>query len=225
MNQTFDEHFTQIFNSSFSKFKLYYPNATGAFVKNEEDFEKTIVPIIEFSGKILTKIQQFSGPEGNQTFKAFFQMIYATIVVKSNTTGEVDVNLMIYGSQGYKIQPILQIFNQHFGNNFTYYYYGISPPDYKITDFIAGGFTTPVILHDTKILQWKRTPFQQAAFVESKTLGKGLILDGITQYFERLTNYTNVFMKFVQNDNPKRILIIGKKFLYFKLTLLKVVVI
>eukprot|EP01080_Neovahlkampfia_damariscottae_P006871 gene6871-11033_t len=131
------------------------------------------------------------------------------LIIKSNEKGEVKVSLTIYGVQGFKIHPILQLLCQHFGENYTYNYIGNSPPEYKITDFIAGGFTTPVILHDTKIIEWKKTKFQQAHFVESKTLGKGLILDGITQYFERLTNYTNAFMKYVDSDSPKRILIIG----------------
>jgi hypothetical protein len=209
-NQTFDEHFTQLLPKTITTgiFQLNFKTTTKNFVKNEQEFNETIVKMVNLSGKILSNIQTFSGEEGQKTFRSFFNLPHAFILLESNSTN-VHVKLTIYGNRGYHHHLLLHLCIKHFGPEFTYKYSGKRPPNFQLTDFIAGGFSTPVILHNTSILEISRTKFQQVVFVESLTLGKGLILDGITQYFETLNNYTNVFMKYVELISPKKILIIG----------------
>jgi hypothetical protein len=209
-NQTFDEHFTQLLTKTITTgiFQLNFKTNTKNFVKNEQEFYETIYKMVSLSGKILSNIQTFSGDEGHKTFRSFFNLPHAFILIESNTTN-VSVKLTIYGIRGYFHHLLLHLCIKHFGHEFTYKYSGKRPPNFQLTDFIAGGFSTPVILHNTSILEITKTKFQQVVFVESLTLGKGLILDGITQYFEGLNNYTNIFMNYVALHSPKNILIIG----------------
>eukprot|EP01080_Neovahlkampfia_damariscottae_P007084 gene7084-11247_t len=77
------------------------------------------------------------------------------------------------------------------------------------TDLLAEGFGVPVIMHHADILHYEKTKFQRAMIINTKTAGKCLILDQITQYCEALGNYTNVFYDQVEKTKPKDILMIG----------------
>eukprot|EP01080_Neovahlkampfia_damariscottae_P010908 gene10908-3613_t len=182
-------------------------------IKDENELIKPLTKILKFTSNvdeknITFKIKHLETNNGSFTYSASIGTPNSRFSIeKEDDHLLMEVFLAVMWNDFNAMKSIVNTFQT---TNYTMKYFGPKIAGrFKDTDFLAEGYGVPVIIHDAEILEMKKTPFQRMLVLDTKKVGKCLFLDQITQYCERLGNYTNVFFENVEKTKPKDILMIG----------------
>eukprot|EP01080_Neovahlkampfia_damariscottae_P006283 gene6283-10290_t len=180
---------------------------------NEKIFIEDIKKIIDFNFAKFLSYQYSKIETKNNSFLCLILMENAFISIEQNDkkvsicikVSDIEINAYnilsmltnYFGSEDYQVKQII-----HDEANENFYHF-------QKHDLMTRDHEYKVVIHDTKLLDWKQTPFQKMLIIQTPDMGNGLVLDGLIQYYESMENYTNFFVSKVDFYKPKRILIIG----------------
>ena len=213
-NTTYGEHFTLLKGvPHIGRFSWEIYDSPLATIVQESDITEPIKKILEFTSnvdekKVSAKFILKESTEGRNTYNGIFETpnSHISMISKENVIS-INYELKHLWEDYNSMRMIVDFLGS---KNVTMKYLESKTNDiFKETDLLAEGFGVPVIMHQADILNFQKTAFQRAMIINTKTAGKCLILDQITQYCEALGNYTNVFYDQVEKTKPKDILMIG----------------
>eukprot|EP01080_Neovahlkampfia_damariscottae_P003249 gene3249-5692_t len=216
-NITFGTEVTSIDEDYFSKRNLITISFKNSqMIKDVNEFNETIYDIISFNDG---EVEDEKIEKNDTNFKALYILDKKSIIEfnleKDNLlTVEFDIK-----ADYFNFFNAIQMLAHYFKNQDYDFKHEMKSkneaqakeayPKLKKGDLVAFESGERAFIHDSKIIEYKRTKFQKAIFFESKVLGTSLILDKSIQFFDNSFNYTDFFYSKVVEKKPKNILIIG----------------
>ena len=223
-NTTFGDFFTLIKHvPEVGRFEWKIHNSSKITIKNETEFIEPLMKIFKFTSNVDEKNISITVKLGEQINGSYTYLATVETPNSRFSFEKVDDYILMevfLARMWNDFNAMKLIVNFFETKKYTMKYFGPKATGrFRHTDFLAEGYGVPVVIHDSEILEYKKTPFQRMVIIDTKKAGKCLFLDQITQYCERLGNYTNVFLDNVDKSKPKDILMIGKilkkKILFF----------
>jgi spermidine synthase len=178
-------------------------------VELNEEFEPQMRKIIQFCSYHPLKIQYSQNEDHDFLYPIFnFGSFLISFKIQKSTksaTFTITANL-----NEFNCYNAIYLIVQHFkGDDFNVVQ---TPIDDKLKfqkfDILALEYSHPIVIHNSKIIDWEISN-QKLMIVENPTLGKGIIINEMIEYFEKAGNRTDYFYSKFEKLNPKRILIIG----------------
>jgi hypothetical protein len=213
-NTTYGPHFTLLKSvPQVGRFEWKIYDSEKAYIHDESEIIIPFTKILAFTSNVppenvTIKLTLKKEEDERHSYIGTIETKNSQITVDSEG-GVVTIHYFL-GRRWADFTAMRMITDFYDSKNYQMEYFGPKRTgEFYATDLFAEGFGAPVIMHNAKVLDYKKTPFQRALIIDTKTLGKCLLLDQITQYCEKLGNYTNVFYDYVKEHKPKDILMIG----------------
>eukprot|EP01080_Neovahlkampfia_damariscottae_P006870 gene6870-11032_t len=223
-NVTYGEHLTEvkIQNVAYGNhFVVDIYNTPMSAIEDGDEFVRTINEIVSFNNGtcVNSKIHMF-GNEKLNPYTALFLLAESHISFHTwnehnyvafdlytcgnniNTYNVLGMILHYFKSDNYRVKHVVRSTLENVDTS--------KYPHYKKGDLMIKDASLPAIIHDSKVISWKKTKLQNALFFESKTLGKGLLVNSNLQYLEKLNEKNIYVVDKVKEFGAKKILIIGE---------------
>jgi S-adenosylmethionine decarboxylase proenzyme len=223
-NTTYGEHLTEIKIENVpygNHFIVDVYDTPMAEIESGEEFVKTLEEIVSFNNGtcVNSKIHLF-GNEKKNPYTALFLLAESHISFHTwnqnryvafdlytcannvNTYNSLAMILHYLKSDNYRVKHVVRSTIENVDTS--------KYPHYKKGDLMIKDDSIPAIIHDSKVISWKKTKYQNALFIQSKTLGNGLLVNSQLQYMDKLVKKNLFIRENINESKPKSVLIVGE---------------